>query len=115
MRTKTIIFSSAFVLFSPWSFSQGQAFHVEKESHPSELITYLFASYGPEASENILLKIQAFEKANDKKVLAAGAYRDMLEKLEAEIIQTEDPARIHELQARKNKFVPLADLEKQLR
>lgn len=115
MQNKILFIVPAFVLLTHWSFSQEHCSHIEKSSLPSELVSYLFSQYGQENSEQILLKIQAYEKANDKKVLASEAYAILIEKLDAEIAGCTDPQRVQELQERKKIFIPLTEIEQYIR
>ncbi len=112
MQTKTLFITSAFVLLSQALFAQEQASHSEKNAQPSELVAYLFSTYGADATEGILLKIHTFEVNANKKVLAPEAYRRQIEKLDSEILDCSDQQLIHELQLRKSRFVAITEIEK---
>jgi len=85
--------------------------HVVKESQENPLLNYLFAKYGIEKTEGIVLNIQRYEKEHQVKVMEAEAYNSAIHMIEDKIHTTNDVAMMQELERQKSRLISIVEVE----
>ncbi|MES2589639.1 MAG: hypothetical protein V4622_11720 [Bacteroidota bacterium] len=110
----TLAFFSLTSNLSFSQFSQEYCFHIEKTSNPPKIISYLFANYGKEKTEEILLNIKSYEFEHQVKVLYKDEFYTTIEKLNQQIDEVSDLEFKTEIENRKQKFVLFNSIEEEL-